>query len=42
LIYQVQSGTIMDLWIEELDEVKHKVYFASSLTGWTNDNLGYE
>jgi hypothetical protein len=42
LIYQAQPGTVMDSWVEELDEAKHKVHFASSPTGWTNDDLGYE
>jgi gluconate kinase len=32
----------MDSWVEELDEAKHKVHFASSPIGWTNDDLGYE
>ena len=42
LIYQAQPGTVMDWWVEELDEVKHKVHFALSPTGWTNNDLGYE
>jgi hypothetical protein len=42
LIYQAQPSTVMDSWVEELDEAKHKVHFALSPTGWTNDDLGYE
>jgi hypothetical protein len=31
----------MDTWVKDLDEAKHKAHFASSLAGWTNDDLGF-
>ena len=42
LIYQAQPDIVMDSWVEELDQEKHQVHFASSPTGWTNDDIGYE
>jgi DDE superfamily endonuclease len=42
IIYKAQPRTLMDTWIQDLDEAKHKAHFASSPTGWTNDDLGFE
>ena len=42
LIYQAVSGDIQDTWVTKVDPVEHDVHFASTATGWTNENLGYE
>ena len=42
LIYQAVSGDIQDTWVTEVDPIEHNVHFASTATGWTNENLGYE
>ena len=40
LIYQAVSGNIQDTWLQDFDPAIHKAFFASSPTGWTNNNLG--
>ena len=42
LIYQAVSGDIQDTWVTEVDPKEHQVHFASTATGWTNENLGYK
>lgn len=42
LIYMAKSGDIQDAWVQDLDHTVHQAYFASSPSGWTNDNLGFE
>jgi hypothetical protein len=42
IIYQAMTGNLQTLWVQDLDIPRHKAYFASSPTGWTNDDLGYE
>ena len=41
LIYQAVSGNIQDSWLQDFDHTKHNCFFASSPSGWTNDELGY-
>jgi hypothetical protein len=41
LIYQAVSGDIQDSWLQDYDPNEHSCFFASSPTGWTNDDLGY-
>ena len=41
LIYQASTGNIQDSWLQDFDPQLHKAFFASSPTGWTNDELGY-
>ena len=40
LIYKAVSGNLQDSWLQDFDPKQHNVFFASSLTGWTNDELG--
>jgi hypothetical protein len=40
LIYASDSGDLQDSWIEEFDHDKDFLYFASSQTGWTNNEMG--
>jgi hypothetical protein len=36
IIYQAASGNMQDTWI---DPTKEQAYFASSPTGWTNEDM---
>ncbi|KAF2832659.1 hypothetical protein CC86DRAFT_390650 [Ophiobolus disseminans] len=40
LIYQSASGSIQDSWLQAFDPDNHQVRFASSPSGWTNNNIG--
>jgi hypothetical protein len=40
LIYQGESGGLMDTWLDDFDGSRDRAYFASSAKGWTNDKLG--
>jgi len=42
LIYKAVTGDIQDSWVQDLDPTKQLAFFASSPTGWTNDELGFE
>ena len=35
------SGNLQDSWLTDYDPQEHMCFFASSATGWTNDDLGY-
>jgi hypothetical protein len=41
LIYQATSGNSQDSWLQDYDPTEQSCFFASSSTGWTNDDLGY-
>ncbi len=41
IIYQAISGNIQDSWLTEYDPKEQSCFFASSATGWTNDELAY-
>jgi DDE superfamily endonuclease len=41
LIYQAVSGDIQDSWLQDYDPNEHPCFFASSPTGWTNNDLAY-
>ena len=44
LIYQSQASNLQNTWIEGiegLDPKKHRCFFTSSPSGWTNNNIGY-
>lgn len=41
LIYKAATGNIQDTWVQDLDTTKHKVFFASSPNGWTDNKLGF-
>jgi hypothetical protein len=40
LIYQSDSGTIRDSWLQDFDFEQHNCWFSSSPNGWTSDELG--
>jgi hypothetical protein len=40
LIYQSASGSIQDSWLQAFNPDDHRVHFASSPSGWTNNELG--
>jgi hypothetical protein len=40
IIYQSASGSIQDSWLQAFDPDDHRVRFASSPSGWTNNELG--
>lgn len=42
IIYQAVSGNLQDTWLDRFDPKEHCCFFASSRTGWTNEDLGYE
>lgn len=42
LIYMAKTGDIQDSWVQDLDADTHTAQFASSPSGWTNDELGFE
>ena len=42
LIYKATTGNLQDSWVQDLKPKEHTTFFASSPTGWTNDELGYE
>ncbi|KAH5177126.1 hypothetical protein HBI67_211460 [Parastagonospora nodorum] len=40
LLYQSASGSIQDSWLQAFDPDDHRARFASSLSGWTNNDIG--
>lgn len=40
LIYQAASGNIQDTWLQDFDHQQHRTFFSSSLSGWTNNEIG--
>tara|TARA_R110002003_G_scaffold410_1_gene19556 strand:+ start:3648 stop:5516 length:1869 start_codon:yes stop_codon:yes gene_type:complete len=40
LIYQAQHGAVQDTWLQDFDASQHKAFFTSSLSGWTNNDIG--
>jgi hypothetical protein len=40
LIFQSDNSTLQSTWVGDIDLQKHKVFTASSPSGWTNDNIG--
>jgi hypothetical protein len=40
LIYQSESGVLMDTWLDDYDLQELTVYFATSEKGWSNENIG--
>lgn len=41
LIYKAISGNLQDKWLSDFKPNEHDCHFASSLNGWTSDELGY-
>ena len=42
LIYQAKTGLIQDLWLQDYDLKAQSCFFASSSSGWTNNDLGFQ
>src|SRR5277367_4652811 len=42
LIYQGKEGNLQDTWLDDFHPETEEAYFATSPTGWTNDQLGLE
>jgi hypothetical protein len=40
LIYQSESGALMDTWLDNYDSQDLTPYFAISEKGWSNENIG--
>ena len=40
LIYAGESGDLQNTWVQDIDLSSQKAFFATSPTGWTNNNLG--
>jgi hypothetical protein len=40
LIYQSESGALMDTWLDDYDSQDLTAYFATSEKGWSNENMG--
>jgi hypothetical protein len=40
LIYQSDSGSLQDTWLQALDPENQQVQFSSSESGWTNNEIG--
>jgi hypothetical protein len=40
IIYQSASGSIQDSWLQAFDPNDHRAHFASSPSGWTNNDIG--
>ena len=40
IIYQADSGNLQDTWLDKFDPKEQCCFFSSSLTGWTNEELG--
>jgi hypothetical protein len=41
IIYQAVSGNLQNSWLTDYDPEEQTCFFASSATGWTNDELAY-
>ena len=42
LIYQATTGLIQDSWLQDFDPNAQSCFFASSPSGWTNNELGFQ
>jgi hypothetical protein len=40
IIHQSASGSIQDSWLQAFDPSDHRAHFASSPSGWTNNEIG--
>ena len=40
LIFKGESGYLQDTWVQDFDATTQSAYFATSPTGWTNNELG--
>ena len=42
LIYQATTGQVQDSWLQDFDPNAQSCFFASSPSGWTNNELGFQ
>jgi hypothetical protein len=42
LVYQGKEGNFQDIWLDDFDPETEEAYFSTSLTGWTNNQIGFE
>lgn len=42
IIYAAKSGNLQNNWLQDFDVKEHDCFFASSPSGWTNHELGFE
>ena len=42
LIYDSTSGSIQDSWVQDFNSNEHHVWFTSSPSGWTFDEIGFK
>jgi hypothetical protein len=40
LTYAAAKGAIQLSWVKDIEAGKHKVFITSSLSGWSNNNIG--
>jgi hypothetical protein len=40
IIYQAENGNIRDTWVKDLITSEDHLFFSSSPSGWTNDEIG--
>jgi hypothetical protein len=40
LIFQLAAGALQSSWVDAIDTEKYSVFVSSSLSGWTNNNIG--
>ena len=40
VIFSAQGNEVQASWVKEINPDKHSIHFATSSTGWTNDDLG--
>ncbi|KAF2228338.1 DDE-domain-containing protein, partial [Viridothelium virens] len=41
VVFEAKSGDLQDTWLQDFDPVKHACSFASSPSGWTNNEIGF-
>ncbi|EEA22190.1 pogo transposable element, putative [Talaromyces marneffei ATCC 18224] len=41
LIYMAKSGNLQDSWLQDFDAEQHRCFFATSESGWTNNEVGF-
>jgi hypothetical protein len=40
LVFQGMNGNIQSTWVQDIDPAQHQVFYTSSLTGWSNNDIG--
>jgi hypothetical protein len=42
VVYTAATNNILDTWVQELQTDQREIYFTTSQTGWTNNDIGFE